>query len=121
MAAMGGPGGADAVPVAEAVQLYPDGREEPIRGAMLAGISPASFKNIIAASRTRAVATTGMGRGGGMAFAMSLLPRSFFRHLMVGQQATYVVPSLLLDDVSIRKPTGDGVAPPAYGPPWISK
>lgn len=108
---MGGRG----LPVADAVKLYPNGREEPIRGATLSGITQASFKSIVAASRSRSIAT--LGGGGGM---LGMLPRSFFRHLR-GQQATYVVPSLLLDDISIRKPTGDGVAPPAYEPPWVVK
>ncbi|MGH7521056.1 MAG: metallopeptidase TldD-related protein [Gemmatimonadales bacterium] len=116
IAAMSAPGmGGGGLPAAEAVRLYPNGREEPIRGAMLSGITQASFKSIVAASRSRSVAT--LGGGGGM---LGMLPRSFFRHLR-GQQATYVVPSLLLDDISIRKPTGDGVAPPAYGPPWVAK
>jgi len=115
-------GGGEAIPVAEAVKLYRDGREEPIRGAMLAGITRASFKSIVAASRSRAVATLPSGGAmGGVFGMMSMLPRSFFRHMRGGQQATYVVPSLLFDDISIRKPTGDGVAPPAYGPPWLAK
>jgi predicted Zn-dependent protease len=123
MAAMSGSGSmGEAIPMADAVKLYPDGREEPIRGATLSGITQASFKNIVAASRSRAVVTVGRGAGGAAAFAMlSLLPSSFMRRLNAGAQSTYVVPSLLFDDISIRKPTGDGMAPPAYGPPWLSK
>jgi hypothetical protein len=120
MAAMGASGmGGQAIPVAEAVKLYPDGREEPLRGAILSGITPAAFKNIVAASRSRAPAT--LSRGGAASGLWALVPRSFSRHLRLEQRATYVVPSLLFDDISMRAPRGDGVAPPIYGPPWISK
>lgn len=119
--AMQAAGGEGQIPVAEAVRLYPDGREQPIRGALLSGITTASFKDIVAASRARAAVTLPTS-GGGLfsgAFAMigSFMPRSFMRG-MVGRTATYVVPSLLFDDIAIRKHKGDGEAPPAYGPPW---
>jgi predicted Zn-dependent protease len=123
MAAMRSGIGGGTLPVADAVRLYADGHEEPIRGAMLSGVSTASFKDIVAASRSRTAATLRV-RGGpfGGAFAMlsGMLPRSLLRGI-IGQTATYVVPSLLFDDVSIRKPTGDGMAPPAYGPPWLNR
>lgn len=115
-------GGAPVTQVADVIKLFPDGREEPLRGAILAGLTGASFKNIVAASATRSTLTLpprgAMARG----FAwMSFLPRSFLRHFGTGFSATYVVPSLLFDDVAIRKTTGDGMAPPAYGPPWRDK
>ncbi len=119
MAAMRSAEGGAAIPLADAVKVYADGREEPIRGATLSGISSGSFKEIVAASRSRTVATLPERGGpmGGMLGLLRMMPRSF-RLGVVGQTATYVVPSLLFDDLSIHKPTGDGVAPPAYGPPW---
>jgi hypothetical protein len=115
-AGIGGGAGA-AMPVAEAVKLYPDGREEPIRGALLAGISDASFKDIAAASRSRTALTLPARAGMRSMFTMFSMRRSSFGG-MVSQTATYVVPSLLFEEMSIRKPTGDGMAPPAFSPPW---
>ena len=120
MAAMGSSGlRGGAFPVADAVKLFPDGHEEPIRGAMLAGVSDASFKDIAAASRSRTVLTLpgGIGRGR-MFFMLGAMGGSSFGG-MSGQTATYVVPSLLFEELSIRKPTGDGIAPPAFNPPWV--
>jgi predicted Zn-dependent protease len=107
-----------AIPVAEAVKLYADGHEEPIRGALLAGVSDASFKEIAAASRSR-TAVTLPARAGmrGMFMMLGAMRPSGFGG-MFSQTATYVVPSLLFEELSIRKPTGDGMAPPAFGPPW---
>lgn len=116
-AGIGGGAAAGAMPVAEAVKLYPDGREEPIRGALLAGISDASFKDIAAASRSRTALTLPARAGMRGMFAMFSMRRSSFGG-MVSQTATYVVPSLLFEELSIRKPTGDGMAPPAFSPPW---
>lgn len=111
-----GLGGGGAVPVADAVKVYPDGREEPIRGALLAGVSEASFKDIAAASRSRTALTLGRGSLRGMLFMFG--PMGSFGG-MSGRTATYVVPSLLFEELSIRKPTGDGIAPPAFSPPWM--
>jgi hypothetical protein len=107
-----------AIPVADAVKLYADGHEEPIRGALLAGVSDASFKEIAAASRSR-TAVTLPARAGmrGMFMMLGAMRPSGFGG-MFSQTATYVVPSLLFEELSIRKPTGDGMAPPAFGPPW---
>ncbi len=108
--------GAGAIPVAEAVKLYPDGREEPIRGALLAGVSDAAFKDIAAASRSRTALTLPARAGLRGMFTMFSMRRSSFAGF--GQTATYVVPALLFEELSIRKPTGDGMAPPAFSPPW---
>jgi len=122
MAAMRSGEGGGAIPLAEAVKLFADGHEEPIRGATLAGVTIASFKEIVAASRSRIVTTlTGGGpRGGGMFAVMAMIPGRFHNAFVPGM-ATYVVPSLLFENMSIRKPTGDHAAPPAFGPPWGPK
>ena len=101
------------------MKVFADGHEEPIRGATLAGVTVASFKDIVAASRSRTVATlTGSGpRRGGMFAVMAMIPGRF-RDGFVPDMETYVVPSLLFDDLSLRKPSGDHAAPPAFGPPW---
>ena len=115
-----GPG--PAIPIADAVRLYADGREEPIRGVTVAGMSGSSFRNIVAASGSRYTLRRSWRGGLGGAFAMmSFLPRSLFGHMVSGESTTYVVPALLFEDVAIRKSSGDGTAPPAYGPPWLAK
>ncbi|HWC73333.1 MAG TPA: metallopeptidase TldD-related protein [Gemmatimonadales bacterium] len=117
-AGMGGGGGA--IAIADAVKLFPDGREEPIRGATLAGVTEASFKDIAAASRSRTALTLPARVGmRGMFMMLGAMRRSSFMGMGAGQSATYVVPSLLFDELSIRKPTGDGIAPPAFSPPWV--
>ena len=78
MAAMSSSEQGPSVPLADAVKLYPDGHEEPIRGALLSGVTTASFKNIAAASRSRTAATlsTAGGLEGGMlAMVMSYLDK----------------------------------------------
>ena len=111
-------GGAGAIPVADAVKLFPDGHEEPIRGALLAGVTAASFKDIVAASRSRTALTLPARFGmRGMFLMLGAMRRSSFGG-MFSQTATFVVPSLLFEELSMRKPTGDGIAPPAFGPPW---
>jgi len=123
MAAMQGGEGGAVFPLGDAVKLFADGHEEPIRGATLSGVSVASFKDIVAASRSRTV-TTLAGRGlreAGMMMAMvSILP-GWLRAAFVPELATYVVPSLLFEDMSIRKPSEDHAVPPAFGPPWSTK
>jgi len=99
------------LPAADVVRLYPDGREEPLRNASLSGITPASFKEVVAASRSRAVVTL-PSRGP--------IPGRFFRALYTNA-ATYVVPSLVFEDVALRGPTGDRIRPPVIPPPWVSQ
>lgn len=50
---MGQPGAGKAVLLA--YKVYPDGREEMIRGAHLAGLNAESFKGIVAASKSATV------------------------------------------------------------------
>lgn len=113
-------GGASTIPIADAVKLFPDGHEEPIRGGRLSGMGFAAFKEIVAASRSHVVGTAPVIGGTGVGFNIAMsIGGGFFRGAQT-RTATYVVPALLFDDVSIRKPTGDGLAPPALPPPWKS-
>src|SRR2546428_2547628 len=94
--------------LADAVKLSPDGHEEPIRGATLSGISTASFKEIVAASRSRAVVTL-PSRGrfpGSMSFAFgggTSMRRGFFFGFH-SPTATYGMPSLVFEAAAGGKP-----------------
>src|SRR5256886_11861184 len=102
------------------VKLFPDGHEEPIRNAGVSGVTAASFKDIVAASQSRTVYTSpfrspggmfaGLTGGGGMSFQMASAG--------LGYAASYVVPSLLFEDVTVKGPNGDLPKPPLSGPPW---
>ncbi len=50
------------------------------------------------------------GSGGGMNLQMMSAG--------LGYAASYVVPSLLFEDVTVKGPTGDRPKPPLSSPPW---
>ena len=108
---MGGEGGTTLLEVA---RVYPDGHEEIIRGAELTDVSVAIFKDIVAAGDKRTVYTD--------VFVPKL--GSIFGFLGGGSPdlaglpvVSYVVPSLLFDDVSIKQATGPFPNPPLTKPP----
>ena len=89
-----------------AYQVFLDGREKPLRNAELVELSLSSFKDILAAGKD-ATAYTAPFRApnpnpfGGMMmfdFAFGDIP---------GPLVSLVVHSLLFEDVSIRKPSGE--------------
>jgi microcin-processing metallopeptidase PmbA/TldD-like protein len=90
-----------------AYRVYPDGHEERIRGARLTNFTVESFRDVIAASSTQTVMHApaagermGLMMGGGEA-----------------APASYVVPSLLFEDVAISKQNGARATPPISAPP----
>lgn len=90
-----------------AVKVYADGREEPLRGADITGLGSAALKSIVAVSKTQAIySTTYFSTGGFLAGGGG------------EGTVTYVTPSLLLDNVSIRKPKGNNPRPPVVAPPF---
>jgi hypothetical protein len=106
--------GQEGAPVEGAIlayQVFLDGREKPLRNAELVELSLSSFKDILAAGKD-ALAYTAPFRApnpnpfGGMMmfdFAFGDIP---------GPLVSFVVPSLLFEDVSIRKPSGELSKPP---------
>jgi TldD protein len=89
-------------------KVFADGREECVRGAQLLGLTAESFKNMVAASSTASVVRRA-GAGGLAAFAQ----------MESGTTAlsTFVVPSLLFDDLTITKRSDPGAKPPISEPP----
>ena len=87
-----------AVPVLVAYKLYADGREVLIRNALISELTAATFREIVAASEKATVATLPLP-------AASSNPFSFAG--AVGSQtplASLVVPSLLFEELTLKKP-----------------
>jgi hypothetical protein len=117
------PGETRVEPAILAYKVYPDGREELVRNAELSGVSAASFKEILAASKERTVHTApfrarttpgvislamilGLSSGGG---GGESLPVSF------------IVPALLFDDLTVKKPVGEVPKPPVAPHPYFDR
>jgi len=104
-----------------AFKVFPDGHEEQIRNASISGLTVASFRDIVAASRSRTVGRVEFqGQfGGGGAFMFGFAPgdRASY-HGDIGYVASYVVPSLLFEEASLKAPSGDRMRPPLLPPPW---
>jgi len=95
-----------------AYKVYLDGREELVRGARLSGMSADSFKEIVAASKSAVLYTAAqMPR-----FDFSMIS-SFAGGGMSTPLVSYVVPSLLFDDLTLTKPTAELPNPPFSSPP----
>ena len=97
-----------------AYRIYEDGHEELIRNAEISGVNSASFKEILAVSNQRIVYTEGTPLRNNSPF--NLNPSSGGRPLI-----SYVVPSLLFEDVTIEKPSGEVPKPPIASSPLAEK
>jgi len=106
-----------ALRAAVAVKLFPDGHEEPIRNAAVSGVTAASFKDIVAASQSRTVYSSPFQSPGGMLAGLASGGRGMNLQAL-GYVASYVMPSLLFEDVTVKGPNGDLPKPPLSGPPW---
>lgn len=91
----------------EAYRVYPDGREELIRGVEGAGISPASFKDILVVSKSTTVHNF---------LAPSVVP-SFITGGSAYVIATIITPDLLFEDLEVRPLDGDMPKPPVMTNP----
>jgi hypothetical protein len=94
--------------VLRAYKVFADGREECLRGAQLMDLGLDAFRNIAAASESATV-YHGSGSGGLNALMTSGGSGSAL--------ATYVVPSLLFDDLTIAKRADELPKPPFSVPP----
>jgi len=93
--------------VLEAYKIYPDGKEERIRGGELAGISPASFKDIILVGKKSR--------------AYNLLASSVVSSFMTGGSqfisASIITPDLLFEDLEFKPIESDFPKPPLIASP----
>lgn len=95
------------LPLVEVVKLYPDGREEVIRGVEGAGFAPALFKDILAVGKTPTVHNF---------LARSVIP-SFISGGSQFVISTIITPDLLFEDVEVRPREGDMPKPPKMARP----
>jgi TldD protein len=103
---MGQPRGNPTVRGMIVVKLFADGHEEPMRGAEISGVSASSFKDIAAATQKRTVHTEGF-----------VSPGSFMAGNAGSGGVTYLMPSLLFSNLSVRKPKGTTPKLPFVPPP----
>jgi hypothetical protein len=99
-----------------AYKVFPDGREELIRGVQFSDLNAASFKEILAASKSQNTLT------------VQYRPRNQFPMMgmmMMSEEnytpVTLVVPSLLFEDVNLRKIRAESPNPPVAGHPFFDK
>jgi hypothetical protein len=98
-ASPGGRGNSRAEPVLVAVKVFPDGREEPLRNIEVAGIDPPSFKDILVAGREPYINTVPFQ----------------------GIICSFAVPSLLFEDLTLEKPSGEIGKPPIAKHPFFDR
>ena len=97
-------------PLTEAYKIFPDGREELIRKAVLLGLSASGFREIAAASETMTPYHT--------TFRLPMnFPFSSFGFMGPPPVVSLVVPSLLFEDLALRRPPGDIPRPPLLAHP----
>jgi predicted Zn-dependent protease len=101
----------------EVYKVYPDGHEELVHGMQLSSLNAASFKDIVAVGDQPVV------------YNSIFLP-SFSSLMMIGISGdislttnmpvvSYVVPSLLFDEVSLKPASGPFPKPPLTAPPAL--
>ena len=98
-----------------AYKVFPDGHEELIRGAQLAELNLSSFKDIVAASEDQNLLT--------VEFRGQTSLESLISSISSGDEGyapvTLAVPSLLFDDVTVRKVRGERSTLPVLPHPYF--
>jgi len=101
------PQGEGKMALLEVVRVYPDGRQEVVRGTELAGMSAPLFKDILATGTSQYVHNY---------LAPSVAP-SFLTGGAAYGISTIITPDLLFEDVEIRPVEGDFANPPFLANP----
>jgi hypothetical protein len=84
-------------------KVFPDGHQEMLRNAEMPSLSAESYKDVLAATSARGVFTTAYRTSGGP------------------QLVSFAVPSLLFEDLTVRKPTGEIPSLPFAKNPFFDK
>ncbi|MDH3283707.1 MAG: metallopeptidase TldD-related protein [Acidobacteriota bacterium] len=105
--------------IIEAYRVYPDGREELIRNAQLSDFGASALKEIVAASPSDIVYSSPFFPGMGAAASNPFAFASGFGSpgQGAGSVVSWVVPSLLFEDLTIKKPSGQVPNPPVVPHP----
>ena len=102
--------------VVRAAKVYPDGRETIIRKAELSGFSSATFKEIIAVSETSTAHTLRFPTSRTSILWQASAVYGAPRYDAVG---SIVLPDLLFEEVTLRKPIGNSPRPPVLAHPFF--
>jgi len=96
-----------------AYKMYQDGHEELIHGVQLSGLNAAAFKDIVAASKEQNMLT------------VEFRPEALMSIMSLGDEGfapvTLAVPSLLFDDVTVRRARGETSKPPIVPSPYVGE
>jgi len=104
--------------VVQAAMVYPDGRTVPIRKAELSSFSVSAFKDIVAASATSTVHTQRYSASWASILRQTSAVYGSPRHDTIG---SIVVPDLLFEEVTLRKPLSNSPRPPVLAHPFFEK
>ena len=102
--------------VVQAAKVYSDGRTVPIRKAELSGFSVSAFRDIVAASATSTAHTQSYSAAWASILRQTSAVYGSPRHDTIG---SIVVPDLLFEEVTLRKPFGTSPRPPVLAHPFF--
>ena len=110
------PGTLRVQPLLEAYKVFPDGHEEPVRNLEVSGLTLADFRNILAFSEPSTVYTAPV-------LILNRTPMTSIAFVQPGgpMEVSANVPSMLFEDVTLTKPTGDVPIPPFSTHPYFDK
>jgi hypothetical protein len=119
----GGGEGTDVEPLIAAYKVTADGKEILLRNLEIGDLNAGSFKDIVAASQSRTVMALPFAGGGGSASMRRLMSMVVMRGGggTPPPLATIVTPSLLFEDLSLKKPSGEIPTPPIAAHPFFDK
>lgn len=113
---LAGPEAAPAIgSLIEAYKVLPDGTEELIPKAELAGVTEAAFRDIVEVSDTPTLHSLPQSPSGGG------LPSFVMAALLRDKVVTVSVPDLLFEELSIRKPSGNAPHLPVAAHPYFDE
>ena len=104
--------------ITEAVEIHADGREEPIRKAILAGLGIAAFRDIVAVSE--AVTNHALQFVPPNAYALRATTALYGISAATGT-ISIATPDLLFEELSIKRPAGHRPRPPIAAHPFFAE
>ena len=108
-------GGDEVSPCIAAYKVYPDGREVLLRNVEILGLTAASFKEVVAAGGETIAYTAPFSP------AQTETPAAFFRRTSEEPPlVSLVAPSLLFEELTLKKPSGEIPKPPVLKHPYFA-